>query len=186
MAGGINPNLRTGAQREKGLTLQPPDGCPTGEGPTSNLDRRTGPRTKDQRQLRRFGPCCLRRAISNPQRQHSLVGDRRESESSLGAGPGQKGHAPRVSMAGNTGKPDNATIITGPKPGWYPLRGLLPESFNRVHRHFNKSSQNSSATRPCPYFHHSPRVSQRLTRCQNSRLARALRVSSSAVRRQLT
>ena len=27
--------------------LQPPDGCPTGEGPTSNPDRRTGPRTED-------------------------------------------------------------------------------------------------------------------------------------------
>ena len=27
--------------------LRPPDGCPTGEGPTSNPDRRTGPRTED-------------------------------------------------------------------------------------------------------------------------------------------
>ena len=110
-----------------------------GRGTNVNPDRRTGPMTKDQRQLRRFGPRCLRRAISNPQRQPSLVGDRRESESSLGSDPGNRDHAPRFLWRETLEKPDNATIITGPKPGWYPLRGATPESFNRVHENFNKS-----------------------------------------------
>ena len=34
-------------------------------------------------------------------------------------------------------KPDNATIITGLKPGWYPLQGSTPGSFNRVHKNIN-------------------------------------------------
>ena len=42
-----------------------PDRCPAGEGPTSNSNRRTGPRTKDQRQLRRFDPRCLQRTNVN-------------------------------------------------------------------------------------------------------------------------
>ena len=91
----INSNSPDGARREKRSTpiagrvpsgrrtyvkLQPPD-----------VDR--GRRTYVK--LRRFGPCCLRRATSNPQRQHSLVSDRMESESSLRSDPGNRDRAPR-------------------------------------------------------------------------------------------
>ena len=49
-----------GVQREKRST-QPQDRCPAGEVPTSTSPAGRGPRTKDQGQLRRFGPRCLRR-----------------------------------------------------------------------------------------------------------------------------
>ena len=50
---------------DEAINSNSPDRCPAGEGPTSNSNRRTGPRTKDQRQLRRFDPHCLQRTNVN-------------------------------------------------------------------------------------------------------------------------
>ena len=64
------------------INFQPPDGCQAGEGlitPTAGL----GPRTKDQRQLRRFDPRCLRRAYHSASAAFPL-GRPGESESSSG------------------------------------------------------------------------------------------------------
>ena len=55
------PGRQTHFQRDEAISPNSPNRCPAGEGPTSNFNRRTEPRTKDQCQLRRFGPRCLRR-----------------------------------------------------------------------------------------------------------------------------
>ena len=86
MRGAINSSQRTGAQRPEGsapATERCPAGegldtptaerCPAGEG-LKHSSRRTGPRKKDLN-TPTTGPCCLRRATSNPQRQRSLKGD---------------------------------------------------------------------------------------------------------------
>ena len=74
----INPNRQTGSQRKERSTptvrrvssgrsdqLQSPDGCPAGEGPTSNSNRRTWTEDGELRQIRRFDPRCLRRTNVN-------------------------------------------------------------------------------------------------------------------------
>ena len=68
-----------------------------------------------------------------------------KSESSLGSSPGNRDHAPRFLWRETLEKPDNATIITGLKPGWYPLRGV-----NRPDRsiEFIETSTKVHKTRP--------------------------------------
>ena len=70
------------------VKLQPPD-----------VDR--GRRTYVK--LRRFGPCCLRRATSNPQRQQFPRGRPFRERIIRQVGPGQQGSRPQVSMVGNLG-----------------------------------------------------------------------------------
>ena len=60
---------------------KPPGQCPAAGGATSNSNRRAGPVTKGYINSVWSVPRCLRRATSTPQRQHSLLGDPRESES---------------------------------------------------------------------------------------------------------
>ena len=101
----INLSRRTGARRPERSNSDAPDGCPTAEGPTSNSNRRTGPGTESYVKSVGSGPCCLRRATSNPQRQHSLVGDpSRERIRSVRSYPGNRDRAPKISMVGNLGK----------------------------------------------------------------------------------
>ena len=88
--------------------LQPQDQCPTGEGPTSNFNRRTEPRTKDQGQLRRFGPSCLRR--TNVKLRSGSIPSWETLWSTRATGithPGFYGWKPWK-------KPNNASIITAP------------------------------------------------------------------------
>ena len=67
--------------------------------------RWTGPGTEGYINSVGSGPCCLRRATSNPQRQHSLVGDpSRERIRSVRSYPGNRDRAPKISMVGNLGK----------------------------------------------------------------------------------
>ena len=95
--------------------LQAPDGCPAGEGPTSNSNRRTGPRTKDQRQLRRFDPRCLQRTNVNSASaaipSWSTWGER----IILRSYPCNRDHAPRVSMVGNLGKSLTMQSLSRPR-----------------------------------------------------------------------
>ena len=99
----INHSRQTSVQREKRSTpttgrvpsgrrtyvkLQPPD-----------VDR--GRRTYVK--LRRFGPCCLRRATSNPQRQQFPRGRPFRERIIRQVRPGQQGSRPQVSMVGNLG-----------------------------------------------------------------------------------
>ena len=94
------PNHRTGVQRAKGLSLQPPDW------------------TEDEglSQLRRFGPRCLRRTSVNSASAAFPRGRPGESESSSGHAratgtthPGFYGRKPWR-------KPNSEVIITGPAP----------------------------------------------------------------------
>ena len=76
--------------------LQPPDGCPTGEGLTSNSNRRTW--TEDEGPTSNF--VVSARAACGELRQirsgsNSLVGDLSESESSVRSDPGNRDRAPR-------------------------------------------------------------------------------------------
>ena len=85
-------------------------------------NRRTGPRTKDQRQLRRFGPRCLRRTNVNSASAAFPRGRPGESESSSGrtratgiTHPGFYGRKPWK-------KPNSTLIINGPRPAKEGLR----------------------------------------------------------------
>ena len=87
-----------------GISSEPPDGCPVVEG-IKHSNRRTGPGTESYVKSVGSGPRCLRRARSNPQRQHSLVGDpSRERIRSVRSYPGNRDRAPKISMVGNLGK----------------------------------------------------------------------------------
>ena len=67
--------------------------------------RWTGPGTEGYINSAWSGPRCLQRATSNPQRQHSLVGDpSRERIRSVRSYPGNRDRAPKISMVGNLGK----------------------------------------------------------------------------------
>ena len=59
------PTRRTGVQRDEAINSNSPDGCPAGEGPTSNSNRRTWTEDGELRQIRRFDPRCLRRTNVN-------------------------------------------------------------------------------------------------------------------------
>ena len=161
------PQPSGGCPAAEAINSNAPDGCPAGEGPTSNSNRRTGPRTKDQRQLRRLCPrCLLRRARSSPLRQHSLVGDRGRANHPP-VMPVRQGSRTQVSMVGNLGqKPNSAVIVAVPgaaKEGLQDPSGRLPP---------NRSLK--FTTNPPPgYRHNRPKVRRR----RSSRFRRALRVS---------
>ena len=103
------------------INFQPQDGCPAGEGlitPTAGL----GPRTKDQRQLRRFGPRCLRRTNVNSASAAFPRGRPGESESSS-----DRTRATGITHPGFYGrkpwkKPNSTLIIDGPRPAKEGLR----------------------------------------------------------------
>ena len=67
-------------------------------------NRRTGPRTKDQRQLRRFDPRCLQRTNVNSASAAIPSWATWGERIILRSYPCNRDHAPRVSMVGNLGK----------------------------------------------------------------------------------
>ena len=107
----VNSNRKTSVQRMKRSTpsaerassgrsyqLQPQDQCPTGEGPTSNFNRRTWTEDEGPGSTPSIRPELLGKdQRQTPQWQHSLVGDSKVY-------PCNRDHAPRVSMVGNLGK----------------------------------------------------------------------------------
>ena len=124
---GESDRLPTGRLVPNGRSDQPrpSGGCPTGEGLTHS-DRRTGPRTKDQRQLRRLCPRCLRRAYHSASAAFPR-GQPGESESSSGrtratgiTHPGFYGRKPWE-------KPNSTLIINVPRPAKEGLRRPFPE-----------------------------------------------------------
>ena len=92
----INFNHRTGVQRAKGLSLQPPD-----------LDR--GRRTSVNSVVSARAGC--EGPTSTPHCQHSLVGDRGRANHPP-IGPVQQGSRTQVSMVGNLGKSQTARSLS--------------------------------------------------------------------------
>ncbi len=136
---GRDQSRRTPRPQTGAINSELPDGCPE-VGGLEHSNRRTGPKTEEYVNSALSGPRCLRRAISNPQRQHSLVGDPGESESIPRAGPGQQGLWPQVSMAGNTGKARQRNHYQSPRSRGVSPAGVIAGSLNRVHININKSS----------------------------------------------
>ena len=154
------------SERRTNVKLQPPNWCPRGEGPTSNFNRRTGPRTKDQCQLRRFGPRCLRR--TNVKLRIDSIPSWETLRSTRATGithPGFYGWKPWK-------KPNNAPIITAPttqREGFrHPFRRLPPKCSQ-------KFTTNPAHSRPV--YRHRPRVRTRLAHRRSSCCFSALRVS---------
>ena len=113
----INPNRQTGSQRKERSTptvrlmssgrsdqLQSLNGCPAGEGPTSNSNRRTWIEDGELRQIRRFDPRCLRRTNVNSASAAVPSWETGGERIILRSYPCNRDHAPRVSMVGNLGK----------------------------------------------------------------------------------
>ena len=175
------PNRQTNAQRVRRSTptVRPVSSDGSDQLPTTgrvsngrracHSNRRTGPRTKDQRQLRRLCPRCLRRTNVNSASAAFPRGRPGESESSSGrtratgiAHPGFYGRKPWR-------KPNSAVIVAVPgaaKEGLQDPPGELPP---------NRSLKlTAKPPNPTPGYRHSrPKVIRR----RSSRLRRALRVS---------
>ncbi len=123
--GAITPNRQTGSQRKERSTptvrqvssgrsdpLQSLNGCPAGEGPTSNFNRRTWTEDGGLSQLRRFDPCCLRRTnVKLRFSSNSLVGDRGRANHPPDR-PVQQGSRTQVSMVGNLGKSQTVRLVS--------------------------------------------------------------------------
>ena len=149
----INFNHRTGVQRAKGLSLQPPDW------------------TEDEglSQLRRISPCCLRRTNVNSASAAFPRGRPGESESSSGrtratgiTHPGFYGRKPWK-------KPNSTLIIASPRPAKEGLR-----------RPFRQPPPNRSLKLPAKPPHSRPGYrhnSRRVSVFRSSRFFSALRVS---------
>ena len=88
--------------------LQPQDQCPTGEGPTSNFNRRTWTEDEGPGSTPSIRPELLAKdQRQTPQWQHSFVGDSRSTRATGITHPGFYGWKPWE-------KPNNATITTAP------------------------------------------------------------------------
>ena len=152
--------------------LQSLNGCPTGEG-LNHSNRRTGPRTKDQRQLRRLCPRCLRRTNVNSASAAFPRGRPGESESSSGHAratgithPGFYGRKPWK-------KPNSAVIIDVPRPAKEGLR----HPFRKPPPNRSQNLTTNPSHPRSGYRHRSPKLSL----FRRSRFLIALRVSKSAV-----
>ena len=147
----INPNRKTSVQREKRLT------------PTAGR----GPRTKDQGQLRRFGPRCVRR--TNVKLRSGSI----PSWVTLGL-PVQQGSRTQVSMVGNRGKSlTTHSLLPRPTP---PGEGFRHPSRRLPPKCSQKLTTNPAHVRPV-YRRHRPRVRTRLAHRRSSCCFSALRVS---------
>ena len=157
------------------ISSQPLNGRPAAGGAASNSNRRTGPGTESCVKSAWSGPRCLRRATSDPQRQHSLLGTFGRANHPYGQ-PGQQGIVPPEFLWLETlEKPDNTVIITGAGAGKDPLRhppGDFPQTANKkVH------------VRPV-HLRQRSKVRHLLTPSRNCLLTIFRRVSSRAFRRQ--
>ena len=157
----INSNCRTGVQRAKGLSLQPPDWTEDGE----------------LRQIRRFDPCCLRRTNVNSASAAFPRGQPGESESSSSrtratgiAHPGFYGRKPWSKAKQCSHCRRSRRRKRGPAR---PPRRIAAKSFTKVA---------CKAFAPRPGYRHN---SRRLSVFRSSRFFSALRVSERAVLRQL-
>ena len=188
----INPNRQTSVQREKRSTPTRQTGArcvkrsaplagrvPSGRRTNVNSNRRTGPRTKDRGQLRRFAPCCLRR--TNVKLRFSSIPS--------WAKPVQQGSRTQVSMVGNRGKSQTVQLLLPDRFGpEYALEAIRPKSVDLGHINVTKTSKQvhiaGAAVRrivAALHFRQRPKVTLRM----NSAFFRSLRVSERAVLRQV-
>ena len=163
------------ASSGRSYQLQPQDQCPTGEGPTSNFNRRMW--TEDEGPG--STPSIRPELLAKDQRQTPAVAAFPRGR--LYGLPVQQGSRTQVSMVGNLGK----SLTTHPLlPHLEPdVKGFAvqpPKSFYLVTENVRKSSHSSSGNTTrfrAGYCRQSPRVTTRLTRRISSLFARALRVS---------
>ena len=134
--GAINSSRQTSAQRDEAISPNSPNRCPAGEGPTSNFNRRTEPRTKDQCQLRPFGPRCLRR--TNVKLRSGSIPSWATLRSTRATGithPGFYGRKPWR-------KPNSAIIITAPETRceyfWRPTAQIVHFSYRKLQQKFTE------------------------------------------------
>ena len=120
-AGAVNSNPPDRRPATERISSQPLNLCPAAGG-LEHSNRRTGPGTESYVKSAWSGPRCLRRATSNPQRQHSLLGTFGRASHPYGQ-PGQQGIVPPgflwLEILEN---PDNTAIITGGRTGKDPLQ----------------------------------------------------------------
>ena len=115
--------------------FQPPDGCPTGEGLTSNSNRRTW--TEDEGPTSNF--VVSARAACGELRQirsgsNSLVGDLSESESSVRSDPGNRDRAPRFLWSETLVESQTVQpLLSHQRPDVKALGQSTPRSFTKLH-----------------------------------------------------
>ena len=154
--------------------LQPPDWCPAGEGLITPTAGR-GPRTKGLSLRPSARAAC--EGLNHSASAASLLGD-------LSVQPGLEGKTPRFLGRETLEKPETASIITAPTPDGKVLRDPPHGSLHLMAQKLPQPrSRRPIAAR---YRRQRPNVTTRPTRSRSSHLLSALRVSESAVLRQLT
>ena len=133
--------------------------------------RRTGPKTKDRGQLRRFGPCWLRR--TNVKLRSASIPS--------WAKPVQQGSRTQISKVGNLEKPTTHPLLPRRKPGVKSFATQPAKSFSLVTENFNESSLKTPALVSPAYLRQRPNV----TLFRSSAFSRSLRVSERAPLRQV-
>ena len=157
------PRPLNGVQREKGLTLQPPD------------------RTEEEGlEHSNHRPMLPAEDLNTPRQQHSLVGRY------LSVRTRAEGGTPRFLWRETLEKPDNAVIINRPKHQRKGFGGPHAQSVQFISIKFTKVNWQLVSPPRARYFRHLPRLSTRRSHSRISRLARARCVSNSAFCRQLT
>ena len=127
-----------------------PDGCPTGEGLTSNSNRRTW--TEDEGPTSNF--VVSARAACGELRQirsgsSSLVGDLSESESSVRSDPGNRDRAPRFLWSETLDESQTVqTLLPHQRPDVKAFGPSAPTSFTKLHA----SSLEDGAAQPAGLF----------------------------------
>ena len=130
--------------------LQPPDRCPTGEGLTSNSNRRTW--TEDEGPTSNF--VVSARAACGELRQirsgsNSLVGDLSESESSVKSDPGNRDRAPRFLWSETLDESQTVqTLLPHQRPDVKAFGPSALTSFTKLHA----SSLEDGAAQPAGLF----------------------------------
>ena len=121
----INLNRQPGVQRPERSTPGRRTGARTIEGPTSNFNRRTGPRTKDQRQT---SSIAARAACEGPTSNSAV-----SSIPSWAEMPVQQGSRTQISKVGNLEKPTAQPVLPHPRPDVKGFGATPAKSFNPVH-----------------------------------------------------
>ncbi len=127
-------------QPEQSTPIQPPDGCPTTGGPTSNPDRRTGPRTED------LNTPPVRPALPAESNLKSAAAafprgrPSREQPQIRQVMPGQQGPCPQDFYGGKPRKSQTTQLVSPDStPIFQTLRGQSPKSFNPVHKNLHRT-----------------------------------------------
>ncbi len=132
--GAINPNRQTDARCAKRST--PLAGrVSSGRRTNVNINRRTGPRTRDLCQTSSIRPVLLAEdQRQTPHRQRSLLGDAKVN-------PCNRDHAPRLSRVGNRGESQTVPLLLpDPFVAEYALEAIRSKPVYPVHIYVTKTS----------------------------------------------